>query len=142
MTIGSVKNSSRGVPNSHYKANAKAKRLTSESGVINHRNVISATDKDMSQLNTKRSESVYKVAAKRPATLTEVVKTVAGSYGTGEHDHEMFWEPVTPGKAKLMEKKIVSRRLRRLEDLTTKIYNGNASTGDVLDREITKHEYK
>ena len=25
MTIGSVKNSSRGVPNSHYKANAKAK---------------------------------------------------------------------------------------------------------------------
>ena len=44
--------------------------------------------------------------------------------------------PVTPGKETLKKRKLVKRRLRKPEDLTSSVYQGNASADDVLDREI------
>ena len=51
-------------------------------------------------MNKKRAESVYNNrAASRPinVSLNEVIKVVAGGCGNGEHFHDDYWTPDTPG---------------------------------------------
>ena len=98
MTLDSVQNSSRAHQQSQHKSNYKStKRITSEALPVNHRNVVSATDTEISNLNTKRADSVYN-KAQRPQTLNDIIKTVASNtYGDNEHWHDDYWVPVTPG---------------------------------------------